>query len=143
MPYLTGNGWSSLQGMNASAPLTLHLNPFITDPAAAADSFVFFTVYDYNTSQFVVDDGFLPPSTTDVMLAANQLAAGHLFAYEVIYSSRVFVPSPGANFDAQIGFELRTQGTFATAVPEPANAALLLAGLGAIGVVLARRRPAG
>ncbi len=64
--------------------------------------------------------------------------------YELIFSNRVLVPSPGANFDAVIGFDLRTEGSFFTSsVPEPASLALLLEGAAClVGLTLWRRREA-
>jgi hypothetical protein len=138
-PYLAGTSWSALQGMNASAAMTVQLSPFVTNPAAQP-SFIFFTLYDYTAAQWVYDAGFLPPGTPAITLQPNLLVAGHSYVYEIDFSSRLLVDSPGANFQAQIGYELRTQGEFTTAVPEPASWLLLAAGIAAIG---ARRHGAG
>jgi len=116
-PFLTGTDYSALQGMDATAPFTVHFSPFVTG-SGANESFIFFTIRDQATNMLVFDAGFQPATTTSRTLPANTLAPGHTYTYEVIFSNRVGVPSPGANFDAQIGFDFRTTGTF-TSVPEP------------------------
>ena len=136
-PYLAGSGWSSLQGMDATAALTIPVSPFVVDPAASA-SFEFLTIYDRTSNGFVFFANFLPPTTTDVLLPANTLQPGHSFSYELIYSTRVLVPSTGTNFDAQTGYDLRTNGDFTSAVPEPAAGWLWLAGVA--GLMVWRRR---
>jgi len=130
-PYLAGTSWSALQGMNVGAAMTVQLSPFVANPAAQP-SFIFFTLYDYTAQQLVFDAGFLPPGTPSITLQPNLLVAGHSYVYEIDFSSRLLVDSPGANFQAQIGYELRTQGQFTTAVPEPASWLLLAGGIVAI-----------
>jgi PEP-CTERM motif len=136
LPYLAGSSFASLQGANAAAPISVQFSSFTVNPAAAL-SFIFFTVYDYTTSQFVYEAGFLPATTSGLTLPAGTLQAGHAYAYELNFDSRVYSPAVGANFDALLGYDLRTMGQFATAVPEPAPWALLGAGLAALGL---RRR---
>ena len=74
-------------------------------------------------------------------MPGNTLAFGDNFSYEIDYSNRDLVPSPGAIFQAQLGFDLRTDGTFSSAlaaVPEPS--AMLLAACGLVAGWAARRR---
>jgi hypothetical protein len=140
LPYLTGTDYSSLQGMNASQPFTFHFSPDVTG-SNATDSFIFFTIFDFTKNAFVVTDNFLNPSTTSVTVAANTLTAGDSFSYELDFSNRDLVPSPGAVFDAQLGFDRRTDATFTTApaaVPEPSTLALL--GVGSLAARIAKRR---
>lgn len=138
-PYLSGTSYAALQGAQAAAPLALSFSPYTVNPAAS-EALMFFTVYDYTAAQFVFDAGFLAANTAGLVLPGGLLQAGHQYAYELIYSSRVRVPSSNTNFDSQIGFELRTTGQFATAVPEPAGWGLMLSGLS---VLAWRRRCAG
>jgi hypothetical protein len=133
-PFLTGTDYSNLQGMNASNPFTFHFSPFVTGGSANA-SFIFLTIFDLDLNAFVFIDNFLPATTTSVTLPANTLAPGHHFSYELVFDNRDFVPSPGAQFAAPIGFELRTDGTFTTASAAPEPASLTLLGIGALGLL--------
>lgn len=130
VPYLTGTDYAALQGMNATAPFTAHVSTFTPD-AATSEGLMFFTVFDETTTTRVFEVDFLPPSTTSVTIPANTLTAGHDYQYEIVFSDRVFAPSPGAQFDAQLGFDARTSGLFTATAPEPttllAGAALLMA----------------
>jgi hypothetical protein len=140
-PYLTGTDFTNLQGMNSTQAFTFHFNPDVPGTTASA-SYIFFTIYDETTSSYVVNDGFLDPSTTSVTVAANTLTAGDTYDYEIDYSNRDFVPSPGATLDAQLAFDVRTDGVFTTAVstaPEPATVGLLSFSLLA-GLALGRKR---
>jgi hypothetical protein len=138
-PFLTGTDYDALQGVNAHAPITVNFSPFASN-ALAAFQFEFFTVFDNTLGSFVYDAGFLPFNTPGVTLAADTLLPGHFYSYELIDSNRFLASSPGAAFNAQLGFELRTQGTFTTsAVPEP-GALAMLSGMGVfVGLVVRRR----
>jgi len=139
-PFLTGTDYSSLQGMDPSHPFTFHLSPY-TNAGTPAFSFIFLTVFDFTKGQTVFNQGFLAPSTTSVVMPGNTLAFGDSFSYEVDYSNRDLVASPGATFDAQLGFDLRTDGTFSSAqaaAPEPSG--MLLAACGLLAGWAARRR---
>jgi hypothetical protein len=141
-PYLTGTDYTSLQGMNPAQAFTFHLSPYVTG-GTATDSFIFLTIYDTNKNMFVFNYGFLVPTTTTITLPANTLAFGHSFIYEVDYSNRDIIAGTGtATFPPQLGFDLRTDGTFSTAaaaVPEPSTAALFGFGLFAA-LAFCRRR---
>lgn len=131
-PFLTGTEYSSLQGMNPSLPFTFNFSPYVTGSTASV-SYIFFTIFDVTTSTFVVNDGFLSPTTTSETVAANTLTAGNQYEYEIDFSNRDFVPSPGATNPAQLGFDLRTDGLFTTgsSVPEPSTVSLVGLGVAA------------
>jgi hypothetical protein len=142
-PYLTGTDYTSLQGMNPSQAFTFHLSP--DNPGnTAANSYIFFSIFDITANMFVFNQGFLAPTTTTIVLPANTLDFGHSFSYEVDFSNRDLVPSPGATNPAQPSFDLRTDGDFTTRAaalaPEPSTVALL--GLGLLAVAGLRRRKA-
>jgi hypothetical protein len=141
LPFLTGTNFSDLQGMNSTRPFTFQFSPFVTGPLASS-SFIFLTIFDFTTGTFVFNAGFLPPTTTSVVLAANTLAPNHRFGYELDFSNRDLVTGIGARFAPQLGFDVRTTGTFQS-VPEPSS--LCLVGIG--GLIVAgcwsRRRKAG
>ena len=137
-PYLTGTDYSSLRGMNAAQPFTFHFSPYVTGNTAT-DSFIFFTIFDNTKNQLAFNEGFLPATTTSVVLPANTLTPGDSFTYELDYSNRNIVNGTGANFAPELGFDVRSDGVFnATAVPEPRFAVLL--GLGLLGLVGLKRR---
>jgi hypothetical protein len=142
LPFLTGTNFTDLQGMDSSKPFTFMLSPFTTG-GQANFSFIFLTIFDFDKNAFVFNDGFLAPTTTSVVLPANTLTPNHHFAYEVDFSNRDLVPSSGAQFDAQLGFDVRTSGLFSSAptVPEPST--LILSSLGMLvgaGLVLRPRK---
>ena len=133
-PYLAGATYSALQGANAAAPINLAFSSFTVNPAASL-SFIFFSVYDYTLGQFVFNADFLPVTSVGLALPAGTLQAGHSYAWELIFDSRVLGPAAGTDSGVQLGFDLRTSGQFATAVPELATWTLLAGGL----CVVARR----
>jgi hypothetical protein len=143
LPYLTGANYSDLQRMNAGAPFAFQFSSHTPSPSAN-EAFVFVTIFDFMANKIVFDAGFLPATTTGLILPANTLLPGRQYGYELIFSDRVFVPSPGAVFDAQIGFDVRTTGVFTTvAVPEPSSLLITIAGAGLLGCGwLCRGRPA-
>jgi hypothetical protein len=137
-PFLTGTDFTRLQAMNPAAAFGFHFSPYATDANAAAQ-FIFLTIFDPLANAFVQlpNSGFLPNTTTGYTLAANTLQANHPYVFEVDYSNRVLVASPGADFDAQIGFDRRTDIDFVTGaavVPEPGSLALIVLGVLAVGV---------
>jgi hypothetical protein len=139
LPYLTGTDYSNLQGMNSSHPFTFHFSPFVTGNQANF-SFIFLTIFDFTLGHFVYDAGFLPATTTSLVLPANTLAPGHSFSYELDFSNRDIVGSPGVVFPAELGFDVRTHGLFSSSsVPEPSSALLAVLGV-ALGLSRAVRR---
>ncbi len=135
LPYLSGTSYSALQNMNPFANQMVDFSPDAFDPASSF-AYIFFTVHDNATNSIVFDAGFLPATTTSETIPAGTLLPGGSYTYEVIFSDRIDVPSPGATFEAEIGYDLRTTGTFATA-PEPAG--WLSACIGLLVVALWRR----
>ena len=127
-PALTGTSYSRLQGMDANLPISLTFSPFATT-LGASDSFQFFTVFDFTLAQFVFEATFLPASNAGITLPALTLLPGRQYAFELNYDTRVYLPATVTNQINQVGFDMRTMGSFTTAVPEPAAWALMLVGL--------------
>jgi len=139
-PYLAGTTYSNLQGMNSAASFTLQLSPFTKD-AATTNAFIFLNIFDAVTGNAVFGANFLASTTSSVLLPGNTLQPSTAYVFDLDYSDRVQVASPGADFDAQLGFDLRTEGNFTTAVPEPGIGAFLLFGVAAL--FLLRKRWSG
>jgi hypothetical protein len=127
LPFLTGTTFSALQGMNAGAPFTFPFSTF-TPNALTTTPFLFLTIFDNTSGTTPYNNGFLPATTTSLTVPANTLAPSHSFTYQLIYSDRV-IPAqtpPGAAFPPQIGFDIRTLGSFTTAAAVPEPLSLLL-----------------
>lgn len=145
LPYLIGNDYSNLQGMNASQSFTFDLSPFTpgTNPDQT-NAFIFLTVYDDATGDVAFTDGFLAPSDTTITMAGGTLDPGTAYSYEIDYSDRDDAVGSGGQFDPELGFDVRTDGTFTTApavtaTPEPSSFLLMGTGLLA-GICGVRRR---
>jgi hypothetical protein len=138
-PYLTGNEYDELQGVNAASAITLQVSPYTIE--SVAHQYRFFSIYDDTANTFVYDASFLAPGVTTIFLAANTLTAGHDYTYELIDSNRqVDQTGVGGVFLPVLGNEYKTFGNFyASSVPEPAVNALLT-GLCLSGLGLWRRR---
>jgi hypothetical protein len=135
-PFLAGNTYSNLQGMNAAAAFTFQFSPFTTGVLADA-SYVDFTIFDQTTNTFAYINNFLAPTTTSLLLPANTLTPGDQYTAELIFDNRNFVASPGADSQASIGFELRDEANFTAAprsasTPEPQAITLLGLGIGGL-----------
>jgi PEP-CTERM motif len=144
IPFLTGTDYSSLQGMNASQAFSFTLSPF-TPGTANAGSFLFFTITDITTNTTVFNEGFLPSTTNSIFLPGGTLTAGDSYDYEIDDSDRDDVSGTGAPNDPQLGFDVRTDGTFTTApavaavTPEPSSLILLGTGILCLATLIRRR----
>jgi PEP-CTERM motif len=141
LPYLTGTDYSALQGMDPANAFTFTFSPFVTG-SNAANSYVFFTIYDETLGETVYNGGFMSATTTSVTVPGGTLAFGDTFDYEIDFSNRDIGNGTGGVFSPELGFDTRTDGTFTTekqpaSVPEPAT--MILAGLGLCAVAAARR----
>lgn len=142
-PYLLGSEYSELQGLNSSQSFTFSWNPFTAGATAQEGSFIFFTIFDETTDTQAYTAGFLTPSTTSVTVPGGTLVPGNLYDYEIDYSNRDGNSSDGSGsteYIPELGFDVRTDGTFTTSpVPEPRSYVALL-GAGLLGLLMLRRR---
>ena len=136
IPALTATSFAALQSLSTDlGSLTVNFDPFTpyaTPPVTNA--FTFFTIF--NTSQGC---GFLSPSATSCTIDPNALTPRTTYEWELDFSDRI------AEGDGTLGFDVRTDGTFTTAIPEPATWVMMLAGfagLGLAGVRSARKNAA-
>ncbi|MEX2318125.1 MAG: PEP-CTERM sorting domain-containing protein [Pirellulales bacterium] len=137
-PYLDGNSFTDLRTFNPHQPLVLQFSPLVPHPAANP-AHVFFSIFEPAANTFAFVASFLPATTTSLTLPANTLQPKRNYIYELSFSDRVVVATPGATFNTQIGFQLRTSASFTT-IPEPASLALLATGLGAVALGHLRSR---
>jgi uncharacterized protein (TIGR03382 family) len=137
-PYLDGDSFTDLRTFDPHQPLAIQFSPLVPDPAANPVH-TFFNIFDPAANQFAFVADFLPATTTGLTLPANTLEPAHIYIWQLVFSDRVVVRTPGALSNAQIGFQYSTSAQFTTAdIPEPTSLFLPAMGLGA--VALGRRR---
>ncbi len=139
VPYLTGNSFSSLQGMDSTANLTLTFDGFIGG-TFANQVVTFFTVFDNTSGDVVFTENGSPSVFTASTIPGGVLLPDHAYAYSVTFSDRIVGTGLFGNDSAVTlaAFDLATSGFFQTAaVPEPGIGGLLPL---VIGFVTSRRR---
>jgi hypothetical protein len=87
IPTLTATTFNGLNGLNPSNPFKVSFNSFTPD-AAASVAFTFFSIAKVGTGTTVVNDGFMSPATTSVLLGANTLAPNTQYSFELDFSDR-------------------------------------------------------
>lgn len=143
IPYLTN--FSSLNGLNSGQSFTVDYDSF-TPNSGASQGFTFFTVYNATSGNVVYSDEFQNPSSTSAVIPANTLTSGTAYDYEIDFSDRLNGYDALNSTYTEQGFDLRTDGSFTTAittaVPEPSTWALLLLGFAGVGFAAFRRTKA-
>lgn len=140
IPTLTGSTYSTMQGMNAANPFTVTFNSFTPNSnTTPGDAWTFLTIYLASTGAIVFTDGFLPPSTTSVTIPGGTLLPGTAYDFELNHDNRVIGPTP-EGLTGEQEFDLRTDGTFSTAIVAPEPSSILLLGAGLLGLAPMLRR---
>ncbi len=143
VPYVTGNSYNLLQGLNAAQGALVTINGF-TAVTGANESDIFIVITNTSTNAVAYSTSFFDsPSTTSFSVAPGQLDAGTSYNLEVDYSSRLntmgyFGGVGGVPFT--FGYDVRTEIGFTTAaaaVPEPAS--IVLIAISTVGSIVSRR----
>jgi hypothetical protein len=114
VPALTAATYTTLQGMNPGVPFTFNFNSFTPNiNATPGASETFFTIFGTSFSR-----GGSPP-TTSFTLPAGTLAPNTTYTAELDFSDRITGTDPINGVPTLIGYDLCTDVTFTTAVPEP------------------------
>lgn len=126
VPRLAAASFSALQGLStALSSFTLNFNSFTPSPLATS-AFTFFTIFGSSQSC-----GFLAPSSTSCTIDPQALAPGATYGWELDFSDRVESDVNGVL--TYTDFDVRTDGSFTTAVPEASTWAMLLVGFAGLG----------
>jgi hypothetical protein len=124
VPFLTNSGFTALQGVNASSPISLSWNPYVA-PLGVNTPLTFIGITR-------VSDGVLAFGTSGSNLFAstvvpgNTLQPGTQYDLDLVYSARIATPNAGfGGAGSFASFDLRTDLIFTTApaaiVPEPSS----------------------
>jgi hypothetical protein len=143
LPKLDDASFNALQNVDPNAGLTVNFNSFTGDPGADVGQ-GFFTIFDYTSKSVVENYAGFPTGTTSAFLAPGTFTAGDQYVFELIFDN-VISRNDDNGILTYARSDVRTLGYFtapggAGAVPEPTAWALMLAGFGALGATLRRRR---
>jgi len=140
IPHFTNYG--AMQGLDAAQAFRFEWNSFSTNPSAQASDI--FLVIANQGGQVVLDQFIDDAAAPGFEVVAGALEAGSTYTATLYFSSREYLD--GAGFGGAtptayslVSFDHATVAVFTTAVPEPAMAWMLGAGL-ALVPLLARRR---
>jgi len=138
VPFFNGTTYDQLQGMDSTSPFSFTFDGYDA-PVGGNTPLTFFSIIRDSDGAFIYGDSG-PNTQTSFVVPANTLEPGTAYTVDLVYSSRIDTPNAGFNgATAEVGYDLRTDLGFSTAVPEPASICLLaMAGLGL--VVCVRRR---
>ncbi len=127
VPYFNGTTYDQLQGMDASSSFNFTFDGY-TAPGGANNPLTFFDIVRVSDGAVVYSD-VGPNTQTSFLLPAGTLQAGTAYSVDLIYSSRFDAPNAGlGGATSEVGYDLRTNLNFTTAVPEPSSLVLALLG---------------
>lgn len=130
VPYFNGTTYDQLQGMDSTSPFSFTFDGYAA-PVGGNTPLIFFSILRDSDGALIYSDSG-PNTQTSFTVPANTLAPGTAYTADLVYSSRIDTPNAGFNgATAEVGYDLRTNLGFTTAVPEPASICLLaIAGFG-------------
>ena len=135
-PTLDADTFNGLQDLRASSGFTFNFNTFEQSLTPGASGLVFLSVSNSSGVSVFSTDG-LDASTTSVFMPGNTLKAGQDYTFDLLFDERI----SGSNGDVPttLFFDSHTDGSFSTAVPEPATWTMMILGFGGLGLTLRRR----
>jgi hypothetical protein len=93
-PELTAASFSTLQGLNAAAPITLDFDPMDVSPnATPGANAIFFSITDSSSATVFSDT--LSTDATSVTIGGGTLSAGQSYSFDLLFDDRI-VDSSGA-----------------------------------------------
>jgi hypothetical protein len=135
IPALTPAGYQTIQNLNVANPAVINFTPFVPDPSNTS-AYIFFDIYDSGNND-VYSQQFIGSTQTSLSIPANTLLPGANYTFRLIFSDRIDSVGPIDGMNDELGFDYGDNGSFTTAVPEPASLCLIvIAGAG----LFARRR---
>jgi hypothetical protein len=133
IPQLSAASFDALQGLSSGlGSLTLTYNSFSPSPLATS-AFTFFTIF--GTTQGC---SFQGSSSTSCTIDPHALAAHTAYTWELDFSDRIESTVNGVL--TYTDFDVRTDGSFTTAAPEPSTWAMALAGFAGLSFVARQRK---
>ncbi len=140
---LTAASYNAVQSAKAGQALAIDLAEAMAPSGNATSSFVFLTLYDISSGFSVAYSTVAPDiSDTSFLVPGGILKAGDQYELDTNFSDRIG-GTDGNGVSTTIFFDTHTDVLFtASAAPEPAAWALMLAGVAGLGGALRRRRTA-
>lgn len=142
IPFFNGTTFDQLQGMDSASSFQFNYDGYDA-PIGSTTPWSFFAIIRVSDGAVIYNDSG-PNTQTAFVLPANTLQPGMDYIADLVYSSRVDALGAGFNgATSEVGFDLRTDLRFTTAVPEPGTLGLL--GIGGFGLIAfgCRRRASG
>ena len=138
VPYLTGNSFNSLQGLNSTLTDSVTFDSYST-PAGVNTPLTFFQITRVSDNATVFSTSG-SNTLTSVLLPANTLTPGTQYDLDVVFSSRLVIDNAGfGSATSFVAFDRRTDVLFTTesaAVASPEPSTILSAAIGTLLLVL-------
>ncbi|MEO7087106.1 MAG: PEP-CTERM sorting domain-containing protein [Gemmatimonadaceae bacterium] len=137
-PTYTAATYAAFQSIDPTAGLTIDFNSFV-QLAGAGFAQGFLTIYDITAGTGVANFAGFASSTTSLFVNPGTFTAGHSYSSELIFDEGVQDGSDIYRSDNRTLAFFDVPSTM-SAAPEPATWAMLLTGMGVLGIGSRRRR---